>query len=142
MWLGGTLHSMADYNGWADSWAAYIALERLRLVQFPPFQESTPRVTKALLASELPDSPLRNWMISKRHDIAPLPGDHDVDAPPAIAVMRSDYIVETKRVSFSHWERWDAPAPHENPNAGDPHEMPIFKDDPQGRAIVVMKANG
>lgn len=133
MWLGGRFDDMADYNGWADPWSAYIVLQRLSLVQFPVMM-APPFVPKQRLASDLPESALRNWMIKKQlHTDVNAPGDYDGDGPPAIAVMRSDYVVETKRVSFSHWERLADDV--------DPHEIPVFKDDPQGKTIVVTKAN-
>jgi hypothetical protein len=62
-----------------------------------------------------------------------LPGEHDEDGPPAIALVRHDYVQEVKRVSFSHWESLGKDS--------EPHEVPVFKDDPQGRAIVVTEAD-
>lgn len=134
MWLGGRVHDMNDYNGWADPWAAYIVLQRLRLVQFPVMM-APPFVPKRRLASDLPESTLQKWMVEKQlqSPILDLPGDYDGDGPPAIALMRSDYVVETKGVSFSHWERLGDDV--------DPHEVPVFKDAPQGKAIVVTRAN-
>jgi hypothetical protein len=130
-WLGGTMTDMADYNGWADPWAAYIVLQRLKLVQFPAVatgKHAAPVVPKPRLY-ELPESDLRQWMIAKQGPTGTLPDDRDVDAPPAIALMRGDYVQEVKTVSFSHWitrkER----------------EQPAFKDDPEGTAIVVTKAS-
>ena len=132
MWLGGRVDDMNDYNGWADPWAAYIVLQRLRLVQFP-VGVAPPFVPKRRLASELPESPLREWMFEKQlhSPTVDLPGDYDSDGPPAIALMRRDYVVETKRVSFSHWERLGDDV--------EPHDVPVFEDDPQGKAIVVTK---
>lgn len=34
-WLGGGFDNAGKYNGWADPWAAFIALRRLRMVVFP-----------------------------------------------------------------------------------------------------------
>lgn len=129
-WLGGTQshNDMADYNGWADAWAAYIVLKKLSLVQFPSGQ-AAPRVRKSRLR-ELPDTKLRQWMIDKQHsywktrDGQLQPGSSDADAPPAISVMRKDYALRAKRVSFSHWSDAD-------------HAPPILKDDPEGRSLVV-----
>lgn len=127
-WLGGRENDMCDYNGWADAWAAYIVLQKLRLVQFPAWQ-AVPRVPKPRLA-ELPDTELRQWMIEKRHSLWRThdgelqPGRYDGDASPAISVMRQDYVIKTKTVSFSHW-------------ADNDHELPVFRDDPGGRALVV-----
>lgn len=130
-WLGGTTTDMADYNGWADSWAAYIVLQRLRLVQFPAWATgkfAAPVVPKARLY-ELPESELRQWMIDKQMATNPLPDDRDADAPPAIALMRDDYVQEVKRVSFSHWVTRNN------------REQPAFKEDENGTALVVTKAS-
>jgi inosine-uridine nucleoside N-ribohydrolase len=81
-WLGGRRNDMRDYNGWSDPWAAYIALCRLMLVQFPAWQ-ADPEVPKRKLV-EFPPSDFRQWMIEKRHPNGS-PGGRDVDAPPAIA---------------------------------------------------------
>jgi len=125
-WLGGHEHDMADYDGWSDGWAAYIALCRLRLVQFPPFR-CDPRVPPARLW-ELPATPLRDWMIGKE-----LPDDQgygrDADAPPLVSIVRPDYVLRTKRVSFGGWAL----------KAG--HEVPVLKADPGGSAQVVTCAD-
>ena len=129
-WLGGTQGHMGDYNGWADPWAAYIVLERLRLVQFPAREagnEAAPRVPKDRLR-ELPPSELREWMISKEHPNG-LPAGRDADSPPAIWLMRPDYVVETKRVSFGGWIQRNG------------RNLPAFRDDPGGHSIVVTRAD-
>jgi hypothetical protein len=132
-WLGGRENDMADYDGWSDGWAAFIVLQRLRLVQFPPWQ-AHPAVPKSGLL-ELPDTPIRQWMISKRHshwetrDGQLQPGSCDADAPPAISVMRRDYALLARRVSFSHWIM----------SGG--HELPAFKNDCDGTALVVTCAD-
>jgi hypothetical protein len=130
-WLGGSETDMADYNGWADPWAAYIVLQRLRLVQFPAWTigyGAAPDVLKQKLV-ELPDSPLRQWMIDKELPVANLPDGRDGDGPPAIALTRSDYVLETKRVSFSHWVTKYGRA------------QPAFEPDPNGKALLVTKAS-
>ncbi len=121
-WLGGTAQGMNNYNGGADRWACYIALKRLRLVQF--LQDvGDPRVPKARL-HELPDTPLRAWMLAKQHPTNALPDERDADGQPAIALMRSDYVKATKRVTFGYWD-----------------EVPFFRDDPSGQAIIVTDAD-
>lgn len=125
-WLGGRENDMADYDGWSDGWAAYITLERLRLVQFPAWQ-ANPSVPKSRLM-ELPNTALRQWMIDKRHPNGS-PGARDADAPPAISVMRKDYVLQEKKVSFSHWMM------------SDDHELPAFKNDPNGKAVVITHAS-
>ena len=128
-WLGGREGDMGGYNGWVDPWAAYIVLQKLRLVQFPGSVgvEDAPSVPKARLM-ELPNAVLRQWMLAKQHPNG-LPEERDGDAPPAIALMQRKYILQTKRVSFSHWM------------AEYGHELPALKEDPEGRTLVVTQAS-
>lgn len=125
-WIGGTAHDMSDYNGWSDAWAAYIVLQKLRLVQFPSGQ-ACPVVPKSRLL-ELPDTPLRKWMIEKQHPNGS-PGSIDADAPPAISLTRTDYALRAHRVSFSHWIVVDG------------HDVPAFRKDKFGNTLVVTAAN-
>jgi hypothetical protein len=139
-WLGGTTHGMNDYNGGADPWAACIVLQRLRLVHFPGnfatpprCVGADPRVPKARLY-ELPDRPLRQWMIEKDCPTNDGPDERDGDGPPAISLMRADYVLAAKRVSFSHWadnDGRDVPV----------SKVPFYRDDPNGRALVVTRAD-
>ncbi|MBN1241029.1 MAG: hypothetical protein JXB36_21200 [Gammaproteobacteria bacterium] len=125
-WLGGHERDMCDYDGWSDGWAAYVALRRLRLVQFPPFR-CDPSVPKQRLL-QLPETPLRRWMLAKE-----LPDDQgksrDADAPPLVSIVRPDYVLETTRVSFGGWKR----------KAG--HAVPTLAPDPHGAALVVTCAD-
>lgn len=146
-WLGGRANDMADYNGWADPWAAYIVLERLKLIQFPVASvqsawknylimilqkvsfiqistDATPYIPKSRLAT-LPDTSLRKWMMDKEHPFNDLPGMIDADGPPAISVVRGDYVLKAKKVSFSHWSTFDD------------HKVSVLKQDPNGQAMVV-----
>lgn len=134
MWLGGGINDMGGYNGWADPWAAYIVLTQLRLMQFPEGL-ARPFISKSRLRAELPASSLTEWMVLKKlsTSMVQLPGEHDEDGPPAIALVRHDYVQEVKRVSFSHWEALGKDS--------EPREVPVLKDDPQGRAIVVTEAD-
>lgn len=145
-WLGGRPNDMGGYNGWADPWAAFIVLQKLRLVQFSEenmCERSAPSVPKSRL-TELPDTPLRTWMIKKRHP-SQEPSECDADAPPAIALMLPEYpfflkimrikgvhfrIFRAKRVSFSRWVKLE-----------DGREVPAFKETPFGRAIVFPDAD-
>jgi hypothetical protein len=129
-WLGGTRGDMGDYNGRADPWAAYIVLRRLRLVQFPAHEagnEAAPRVPKDRLR-ELPPGEMRDWMISKEHPNG-LPAGRDADSPPAIWLMRPDYVVKAERVSFGGWVERGG------------RNVPAFRDDPGGRTVVVTRAD-
>jgi hypothetical protein len=126
-WLGGTLESMGDYNGWADEWAAYIVLEKLRLVVFP-FYQGRPIVNKINLW-ELPDTLTRHWMINKFHKWAKLPWDADDDGQPVISILRDDYVTKLERVGFGGWMESDG------------HRIPLFKKDPNGKALLVMESS-
>ena len=117
---------MYGFNGWSDGWAAYIVLTKLRLVQFTVQSKSAAQIPKKRLF-ELPDSPARDFMIASTPDVAAPQGD--ADGPPAISLMRPDYIKKLKRVSFRRWKKR-----HD-------HEMPMFKDDPGSRAIVVTEVD-
>jgi hypothetical protein len=151
-WLGGRVTDMGDYNGQVDPWAAYIVLEKMRLVQFPAWktggERGAPSVPKERLAT-LPPSKLREWMIAKDHPVG-LPGERDADAPPAIFMLRPDYAVrskhlkhaikfglpkiqrsQTQRVSFSHWTRRDL----------NDVDVPAFKYDPNGSTLVIRYAD-
>jgi len=126
-WLSGN-DNMNGYNTYIDGWAAYIVLEKLKLVHFAVGRGAIPYVPKAKLL-QLPDTNLRRWMTDKYLNLD-LPGDYDFDAAPAISVMRSDYARKGKRVSFSHWTTmWN-------------NEVPIFKDDPNGKTLVVTHTSG
>ena len=138
--LLGREDNMNDYNGNLDGWAAYIVLERFRYVQFPVrgvlSNSIKPRVPKARLAgSEIPENELKRFMVDKDQQGVDLPGDIDGDAPPAIALMRPDYVSTVKRVSFSHWI--DIPNSFGNPFM----KVPAFKEDPDGTALVVTSAS-
>ena len=117
---------MYGFNGWSDGWAAYIVLERLRLVQFTVQSKSSAYIPKKRLF-ELPANSARDFMIASKPDVAAPEGD--ADGPPAIALMRQDFIKKIKRVSFGGWKKRDG------------HEMPLFKNDPGGRAVVVTNAD-
>ena len=120
-WFGGRVDDMGNYNGWADPWAAYIVLRRFTLVQFPvrgAGHIAAPVVPKSRLL-ELPDTPLRRWMIAKEHPTNDQPGDRDLDAAPAIAAMRPDFVRRTERKVFSTWmEDYGRAVPAQGRDAG------------------------
>jgi len=125
-WTGGGFDSMADYNGWSDPWAAYITIQKLRLVQFPVDKALLPRMSREWIRANLPDNEARKYMFALTLD-AGNDSDGDGDGMPAVSVMRPDYVEVVKRVSFDGWKMSDG------------HEIPKLKDDPNGRAIVVTK---
>jgi hypothetical protein len=133
VWFGGGINDMADYNGLTDPWAAYIVLQKFKLVQFPAILNGkgrfpySPKVPKAKLY-DLPKSPLREWMIAKEHHNGQ-PGNLDADAPPAISLMRADYPIRSKTVSFYKW------VTREN------REIPAFRNDASGKTIVITEAS-
>jgi hypothetical protein len=125
-WVDNYNEGMTGFNGWSDGWAAYIVLERLQLVQFTAVGKPFAQVPNDQLA-RLPPSPARERMLESEPDI--LDSQGDVDGPPAIPLMRGDYLLTAKRVSFGGWKERDG------------HQMPLFRDDRDGRAIVVTSAN-
>lgn len=125
-WISRYNHGMTGFNGWSDPWAAYIVLEKLRLVQFTAESKPFSHVPRNRLY-ELPESEARDYMLTLDPDyIAP---EGDADGPPAISIMRPDYVKKAKRVSFGGWKMFDG------------HEIPIFKDDPDSQAIVVTEVD-
>lgn len=126
-WLGDTSEGINSYNGWADPWSAFIVMQKLKMVVFPVFMHS-PFVTKSKL-HELPDTLFRQWMIDKYHITARIPDEHDEDAPPMISILRKDYVLDAKKVSFGYWKEYEG------------HSVPMFKDDPHGNTIVVLSTN-
>jgi hypothetical protein len=121
-WLDNHNKGMTGFNGWSDGWAAFIVLEKIRLVQFTVQSRPFPRVTKSRLRT-LPDNEAREYMLALKTDVVAPEGD--ADGPPAISLMRPDYVKSARRVSFGGWTTRHG------------HEMPMFRDDPSGRAIVV-----
>ena len=123
--LLGTCDDMGDYNGATDPWAAYIVVERLRYVQFPGGCGPA-RVPKARLR-ELPDTELRQWMIEKHHPTNSLPAEQDADGPPAISLVRPDYVLGMRPIAFSHFQE-----------ARGNRSVPVFRVGGTGRATVVI----
>jgi len=139
-WLGGTILGMNDYNGGADPWAAYIVLSCMRLVQFPAYYapppllfDCCPAVPKARL-SELPDSPLRAWMIAKNCPTNNLPDEKCGDSMPAIAVVCPNIVKSWKKVSFGYWAKNDG---FEVPGGN----IPFFKDDENGNTLLITEVD-
>lgn len=130
----GQADDMGDYNGLMDSWAAYIVLRQVRYVQFPA-GISPPRVPKRRF-QRLPPTEFRQGLIDKRTPYAGPKEETDVDAAPAISLMRPDYVVRARRVAFSHWV---ARAVRNIPGRSTA-EYPVFKPDPAGTAWVVTRA--
>ena len=118
-----------SFNGWSDGWAAYIALTRLRLVHFGFHSSMFPRLSKTWIQNNLPDSPAKTHMLSLDLDVVN-GSDGDADGITAVSVRRPDFVQAVKRVSFGGWR------------IADGHEVPMFRDDPAGRAIVVTQASG
>jgi hypothetical protein len=146
-WLGGTDRNMCDYNGWGDPWAAYIVLQKLRLVQFP-VRVASPSVPKAQLV-DLPARPLRDYMYRKHHPTNGEPGSIDGDGPPAISLGRPDYPLIVRRVEFKGWVPCGM-HPVDKPKSDD-HMVPAFyaryqyhlpwDQTTSGRVLVVAKSD-
>ena len=125
-WLSKSKDGMMGFNGWSDSWTAYIVLEKLRLVQFTSQSKPFSHVPRHRL-NELPESEARDYMLTL--DPVIIAPEGDADGPPAISVMRSDYVKRAKRASFGGWSIRD----------GD--TFPLFTDDPDGQTVVVTEAD-
>jgi hypothetical protein len=127
LWLGGHEGDMACYGGWSDGWAAYIALERLCMYQFPPFR-CDPVTPKRRMQAELPPCPFRDWMLGKA-----IPrdqgGPRDADAPPIISIVRQDFVLRAQPVAFGGWIDKEG------------HQVPRYRHDPQGTSRVVTLAD-
>jgi len=129
-----------EYNCGVDPWATYIAFKRLRVVAFPFSNDGVDTndpiaATPKSRLGELPDTEVRETMVESRW---PREGGtysepaYDYDAMPTFPLTRSDYVVLTKNVSFSYWE----PAPWNSSI-----QIPFFRDDPNGRTLVVWDAS-
>lgn len=115
---------MFGWNSELDIWASFIVLERLKYVQFPESNNlsTAASVPKSKLA-ELPDCEFRQWMIEKHHPENGGPWEHDADGQPAIPLMRPDYCIEAKYVSFRCFQ----------------NEVPVFRNASSSNAILVTK---
>lgn len=126
-WLGGGPgeNDMQNYNDLVDRWATYIVVHRLRVVLFGPVFNQAPLVPKSQL-TELPNTELRPWMIDKELPNANLPNGFDHDAPPAISLLRPDYVFAAKPKSFS---------------SVDASGVITLQDDPTGNILMVTQAD-
>jgi len=132
----GTVSADGSFNMSVDPWASYIVTERLRAVLFVGkgyAEGGIPQTPKSWL-SALPDTEIRQLMTE-----AGWPRDGyfweplwDIDCTPAIALTRSDYVIETRRYSISYWE----PSPW---TAG--VYLPVYAPDPSGNLLAVIRAS-
>ncbi|HUJ10320.1 MAG TPA: carbohydrate-binding protein [Verrucomicrobiae bacterium] len=127
-WLGGGPgeNQMQNYNDVVDPWATQIVVRRFRTYLFGPVFDQSPVVTKSDLAALLPHTELRQWMIDKNLPNANLPNGRDHDAPPAITLMRPDYIVGAETKSFDY---------------ADANGNVFLKDDANGNVMMVTNVN-
>jgi inosine-uridine nucleoside N-ribohydrolase len=127
---------IGGYNGQSDPWAAYIVLERLALVYFPAYPGDVtgpfPRLSKTWIANNLPPSAAREHMLALELDVINEP-DGDADGMTAVSVVANNYVRAVKRVSFGGWL--------DVGTDGVPRRVPIFRDDRNGRALVVTQAD-
>ena len=122
--LCGSGRGMSGWNGGLDPWASVIVLKKLRYVQFPEINNlSHSAIVPKSRLTELPKNELRQWMIEKHHPKNGGPWERDADGLPAVPLMRPDYCVRAKHVSFGGMERG----------------IPVFRDLPSGNAILVTK---
>lgn len=91
-----------NFNSWQDPWALFIVLQRMRMVlfDFHPYSTHLPAVPRTRILSDLPPSPLRQFMYDK--DIANGGAlGYDGDGPPAVAIMRSDFVTQLQSIQWS-----------------------------------------
>ncbi|MBN1669973.1 MAG: carbohydrate-binding protein, partial [Kiritimatiellae bacterium] len=125
-----------DYNTLVDAWAAYILQERLRTVLFPfrmgDSANGWPAVPRKRLL-ELPDTELRQNMIDSWWDER----DPDPDSVVAFSLTRPEHVLETRRLSFSHWKEmsynWAGPKVD--------IQAPFYKPGPEGKLLAVWRAD-
>ena len=118
-------NDLQDFNNTADWWATIIVMQRFRAVLFGPVVNQTPLVDKAQL-TQLPNTELRQWMIDKSLPHIGLPGGHDENGPPAITLMRPDYITTAKPKSYG---------------GVDGNGNMFLQDDPNGNISIVTTAS-
>jgi hypothetical protein len=104
VWINGagTNHDRLgeDYNGWADTWALYIAAHRLRIVTTPLGGGEVP---KARILGDLPDKPFRAFMHAQTFTTSNgkvYPAGWDGDGSIVDGLIDSGWMRASKRVSF------------------------------------------
>ena len=124
---------LGGYNGQADPWAAYIALERLQLVYFPIFPDDVlapiPRLAKEWIQNVLPPSPARDHMFAMELDVVN-ESDGDADGMSAVSLVVPHYAREVRRVSFGGWH-----------DVGASHPVPMLRADDNGTALMVTRSD-
>jgi hypothetical protein len=126
-WLSGGPgeNDVQNFNDTADQWATTIVDQRFRVVLFGPVFHQAALVDKSQLTN-LPNTELRQWMIDKSLPHVNLPGGQDHDGPPAISLMRPDYVLTAKPKSVG----------------GVNGDGTLFlQDDPNGNILMVTAAD-
>ena len=126
-WLSGGPgeNDMQNFNDTADRWATVIVDQRFRVVLFGSVFQDAALVDKSRLTN-LPNTELRQWMIDKNLPHVNLPGGQDHDGPPAITLMRPDYVLTAKPKSFG---------------GIDGNGNMFLQDDPNGNILMVTAAD-
>ncbi len=113
-----------DANVEMDTWAATIALQKLKLVIFPVNRDE-PYTPKSRMYNELADNPLRAKMVAK----TPYTPDYDADGQPAVSIMVGNtYVATAKRVAY-------------NPNGTGGFGAPLLRDDAAGPHLYMLDGN-
>lgn len=134
-WVGGNIDDVPDYNAWADPWSAYICMKKYRMILVPFVLQECPDVTREIIAEKLPDSPLTRWMLGKNHHV--LSGSqkgHDVDVPPIIAVLYSDYVLKSYRAAVTGWKKTGFEEIM--------YEVPAIETRPDGNLYLIEERDG
>jgi hypothetical protein len=119
--------TMSDPNGEMDPWADVIVTTRFRFVQVSAFYDQLMDVP-ATRFSELPDSPLGQWIMDKAPRVWDLPKAADQVAVLAVGVP--SFAVEVDRVSVTA------------PVAADATTGPALVSDPEGADWLVRRCDG
>lgn len=127
----GILHGF-EYNAYTDSWATHIIFERLRVVAFPVEDEEHVPYTPKSQFAQLPDTEIRQYLLENRWPRGTTFSEpsHNWDGLGALALTRPDIVASTKQIAFDHWEAdiW-----------GGPYPIPVWREDPSGRVIMVSR---
>jgi hypothetical protein len=137
-WLrpDGRVAADGSYNMSIDPWASYIVMDRLRTVLFVgkgAADGGIPQTPKSRL-TELPNTELRTLMTEAGWPRVEgfWEPTMEIDGPPAIALTRSDYVMETRRISLVGWE----PSPWDSNIL-----LPIYGANPGGDVLAVVRAS-
>ncbi len=137
-----TIYSNDGYNGFVDSWASYIVLQRLRAVTVAAIGNDggAASITPSRLRTSYPNNALRVEMLKIAEgtgeagkQFGPITGDFD--GLGLVLLMRPDYVLSSLPVSFG-WFYTD------NEGALSTHQMVRYRSDPASSYLFVASGSG